>query len=343
MEESASKKRTSSRVWTWLFIAFNVLVIGGAAYMDFGAGNRLPQDVLAEVRPWYLLAATGLFTLTIAAETLKYRFMLRSARKEGRVWRTAFEVAVLGKYYDNVTPFGAGGQPFQMLYLSRSGVSNGSAAAIPLAGYMASHAAFILIALAVLISGPVIGSAALLAPAIVGLLCYAAIPLALVLFSLAPVMTERMLGGVLALLGRLRIVKNPQARKAALEGDLRAAITSIRVIGRRLLWRSLLLSLVYHTAICSMPFFVLRAFGNDMAFLEVFRSCVFIYLCVTFIPTPGNAGAAEGSFYALFSVLGQTGLFWAMLVWRFFCFYAYILLGFLVTFREASRRRARGG
>ena len=62
------------------------------------------------------------------------------------------------------------------------------------------------------------------------------------------------------------------------------------------------------------------------------------------MPTPGNAGAAEGAFYLVFSAMGSDGVFWAMLVWRIFCHYSFILIGAGIygvnALRGKRRRRA---
>jgi uncharacterized membrane protein YbhN (UPF0104 family) len=89
----------------------------------------------------------------------------------------------------------------------------------------------------------------------------------------------------------------------------------------------LVLSIVYQAGICSMPYFVIRMFGGHMSWVDALATTMFIYAAIAFIPTPGNAGAAEGSFYLVFSMLTQGRIFWAMLVWRFFCYYIYIIWG----------------
>ena len=58
--------------------------------------------------------------------------------------------------------------------------------------------------------------------------------------------------------------------------------------------------------------------------------CVYVYASTTIVPTPGNAGAAEGSFYLLFEQMEGSGLFWAMLAWRFCSYYIFILLGLVI-------------
>ena len=99
---------------------------------------------------------------------------------------------------------------------------------------------------------------------------------------------------------------------------------------------------MYQVAICSIPFFVVNAFGAKVGFLRSLAMCLYVYASVAFVPTPGNAGAAEGSFYLLFNELDVSGLFWAMLVWRFLCYYSFLLMGMLVyavhTVEKAVKR-----
>ena len=86
-------------------------------------------------------------------------------------------------------------------------------------------------------------------------------------------------------------------------------------------------SMAYQICMCSIPYFVLKAFGAGNAFIDIFFMCVYTYAAVTYIPTPGNAGAAEGTFYALFKTLKSGNIFWAMLIWRFLSYYMFLVTG----------------
>ena len=56
-----------------------------------------------------------------------------------------------------------------------------------------------------------------------------------------------------------------------------------------------------------------------------------IELTLSFLPLPGGAGAAELSFTALFAMyFGGGHLFWAMIIWRIFTYYGYILQGLII-------------
>lgn len=330
---STADSGRKKRLGTILFILFNVIVIGITAYFDFGKSEVISEKDLLDMNPWYLLAVAGCFVTALAAETGKYYIMLRRTTGTANL-RTAFEVAALGKYYDNITPLGAGGQPFQAVYLHRSGIDSGTSAAVPVAGFLSLQGAFILLAAAVLIfGGRIVDSAGLMIPAYVGLLFYLFIPLAIIFFAISPSVTERVLRFFIQLFAKLRLIKHPEEKEASFIATLHDSIVSMSTIfkSKFQFLEITLLSLLFQISLCSMPYFVLRAFGNTLSFIHVFKYCIYIYLCITFIPTPGNSGAAEGSFYALFSVLGQGHLFWAMLVWRFFCYYMFIITGFAIT------------
>ena len=68
---------------------------------------------------------------------------------------------------------------------------------------------------------------------------------------------------------------------------------------------------------------------------------IIVYICsaVTLIPTPGNSGVSEGTFYYVFSSPGSDGVFWAMLLWRLLCYYSFLLLGLLIFGSKLTKGR----
>ena len=61
-------------------------------------------------------------------------------------------------------------------------------------------------------------------------------------------------------------------------------------------------------------------------------------LSASFFPLPGGTGASELSFSVLFAQLFGIGgnLFWAMLIWRFFTYYIYIIQGIGVMIYDSA-------
>ena len=84
--------------------------------------------------------------------------------------------------------------------------------------------------------------------------------------------------------------------------------------------------------------FNIENFNSVKGWLQICQLGAMLLLSVSFIPTPGNSGAADLSFYVLFAVGLPAGFaFPAMVVWRLISFYSYIIIGFIfATLKKRS-------
>ncbi len=288
-----------------------------------------------------MACALGCVVLAILVEANKYLLMMRKLG-ERISRRAALETVILGKYYDCITPSGAGGQPFQIYHLHASGYTGGTKSAMPLAAFITTQYAFVVLALVLFIgyngSTDVVG---IRIAAYAGLIAYSAVPTMVALSAISPALSGRIVGFFVRIGAKLKLVKDPQTTITNAEGALERYSNSLKIIAasRTLLLALFALSLVYQASLCSIPYFVVRIFGGRLGYMESLTLCLYVYASVTLIPTPGNAGAAEGSFYLLFDQLDTSGVFWAMLIWRFLCYYLFILLGLGVYGYRAIERR----
>ncbi|MCL2125086.1 MAG: flippase-like domain-containing protein [Oscillospiraceae bacterium] len=338
------RKKIRRRILTILFVLLNVGIIIVTAYIDFSKEGRPSAPLGVNLR--YLFAAAGCFLVALAAESSKFYIMIRDLN--GSVsFRTAFEVAALGKYYDNITPTGAGGQPFQVYYLKKKKISTGVSAAIPLTGFFTLHMSFVILAIIVFLFGtPYLNNVADYTLAIkisgyIGILVYASIPLLIILFAVFPKAAGGIVRFAVFLLSKLKIVKNSEDTLAKALGTFTEYRDSVVAIYRKRKIFVLVVGfgLAYQILMCSLPYFVLRAFGSPLSYFSVFSMMVLIYCAITYIPTPGNSGVAEASFYALLATLNQGYLFWAMMIWRFFSYYAFLGIGGGIFLYSAIEKR----
>ena len=333
-QETTKKKRNVKKIILYtLFILFNIAVICYTA-VDAFAGK--PTEKIGIRYGWRNIGAfslgVGAFVVLLAAETTKYYLMMHYLG-EKKSWKNAFQVVALGKYYDAMTPTGAGGQPFQIWFLHSRGYSSGASAAMPLAGFMGMQFAFLILAIFFfIVRGYVMTISAIKATAMVGLLFYAIVPCLILLFIIAPAATKKIVHFFIWLGAKLHIVKHPEEREEKAVKSLEDYRQSLLVITKhkRLVILLMLLSLVYQLALCSIPYFILHGYGGKTTYFDVLTMTLYIYAAITIIPTPGNSGVAEASFYLVFSILNTAGVFWAMLVWRFGTYYIFIIIGLAI-------------
>lgn len=337
-----NEKQKKWRKWvlTGIFVAINITVIVATAINEFGNSSNAAELSEVKLNWWMLIPATICFVVAILACVLKYVLMIREsltpetkmARRQ--IWKTSWRVLMLGRYYDNVTPASIGGQPFQIYYMRKhSGLESGHSTSIPIFAMIASQVGFLIVAFCCLASGEIFReNPALIVTSIIGLLFYAFWPVMVAGTTFLPKQTSQFLQFVVKILAKIKIVKKREAALEKVERNVTRYADSVKVIlkNKWLSARVILLSVVYNFLISVIPYFVLKAFGGDMDFFRCLATTVVVTSAVYFVPTPGNAGAAEGTFYAVFSSLSTGYVFWAMLVWRFFTYYSYVIVGPLI-------------
>lgn len=320
-----------------LFILLNVAVITITAFSEFGNSKNAAELSEVKINWWLLIPAAGCFVVAITLEIAKYVMMMReltpnkkkfSVKKARKVAR---RTVLLGRYYDSITPAAIGGQPFQIYYMRKnSDLPNGVSTAIPLFGMISGQMGFIIIAVFCFLFGSLsIANAALIATACFGLLFYAFWPMVIMIATFLPKGMTELVNLVVKFLAKIHIVKDIEKVIEKTEYEINEYARSIKIIlkTRGLFIKTILMSVAFHILVSMIPFFVLTAFGGEVDFLPCFVTTVAITSAVYFVPTPGNAGAAEGTFYVVFSALSEGYVFWAMLVWRFFSYYVYIIMG----------------
>ena len=333
-ENPKGKNKLLKRIGLIAFIAINAAVIWYTASIEF-SGDAPPPEKFSFTNILFLLGGIMCLVVVLACETAKYLLMMKHLGEKVSV-RHAFSTAALGKYYDCITPSGAGGQPFQIYHLHSNGYSSGASSAMPLSGFFTMQFGFVILCIISFIFGNgTINSTGLTGikiTAYVGAVAYTVVPVMIIISGVAPKIAMRMVAGVVRFGAKLHIVKQPNHTIMKAVRSLNNYSVNIKKItkDKALLVKLLVLSTLFQTAMCSIPFFVVRTFDGSLGYFEALFMCVYIQSAISLIPTPGNSGAAEGSFYMVFSTLGTAGTFWAMLLWRLLCYYSFIIIGVLI-------------
>lgn len=329
-KEEKRVKNWKKRILIGIFITFNALVILWTALSEFTGENHTDLSDI-KLNGWLLIPALLIFLIGIFSEIHKYNLMSQECCKRSD-WRTAIRTVLLGRYYDNITPAAVGGQPFQIYYMKKAGYKNGYAAMIPIIGMISTQIGFLIVAI---LSFIIIGhkvNIGLLGSGCLGLIFYATFPVAIVCATFCPNIIKKITTTIVKFLSKIKIIKNKEATIKKTEESLEKYTDCVKTIikNRKLTASVIILSVLFQVCISTIPFFVLRAFGGEIDFFSCFVTILAITSTIYFVPTPGNAGAAEGSFFFVFSSLTTGYVFWAMLFWRFFSYYSYILMGIII-------------
>lgn len=343
------KKKWRKVVLVVLFLLMNAAVIAATAISEFGNSETAAELSTVQINWWLLIPAAACFIVAMWIEIAKYRLMMvgvsdTSKMKKGEDWKIARRTVILGRYYDNVTPAAIGGQPFQIFYLHKTGgLPTGIASAVSVFGMISIQISFLLIAMFCFIfSNLAQENPALLITALLGLIFYAFWPVMMFMALFFPKTTTKIITIIVRFLAKIKLVKNRNEAIRKTEEGVKDYVKAIKVILKRrgLFLKTIVMSLAFNVLVASIPFFVLTAFGGNVNYFSSFALTIAVMSAVYFIPTPGNSGAAEGTFYMVFSGLSTGYVFWAMLAWRFFAYYIYLIMG-LVTYSVMQFEKKR--
>ncbi len=355
----SKRQKFYKNLFTALFIVFVVAVLAATAYKDFFAqDDKEPVsfsyvlDVLSTHWFYIIFALVALFCCYLT-KALKLSVMCKATTKKFH-FKTCFETGIIGHYYNNVTPLAVGGQPFEIYHLSKHGVRGGVATSLPIATFFLNQIAFVvlgIVSLSLLSLNTIFTDIAVFEiMAIIGLFCCIIVPMLVITFSLMPRVGAWMVVNVVKLGAKLKLVKEPKKTAYKLMKTVIQNSKCLKMVATRPLAFILLIlfSFAEQAANVSIAYFTLKFFGFDVLgvngfseWLMVAQVCFILNAAISFIPTPGNSGAADLSFFSFFERGLAKGLaFPAMLTWRLLVFYSFIIIGFVfASLKKKSDRK----
>ena len=337
-------KAPQKKVWSFVFVVINVVIVVAILLNMLNREDYVP---LVGINFNYMWLAFALlcFLGMMLAEMLRFFLLIKKSTKMKRPI-LAYKAAAYGRYYDFITPFSTGGQPFQAYYFASRGLKASHSVSIPIAKYIVHQIVFALFSVVVLIiafSNSQMPTG--LASNLVQVACWIGFACNFVIVALVIMLSvgsfgKRFVMGILKLLHKMKIVKNYNEQYSKLLKTVEEYQKTIKFFSKSpiLLIEMVVLSLLYMFIQYCVPFFIYCGFGGEptaSAWFISFSAALMIDLASSFIPLPGGSGIAELSFTALFASLFAGASFWALLFWRCITYYGFVLQGLLLVLYDA--------
>ncbi len=355
-DNNLKKKKIRKILLIVLFIIINVGVIIYTILGDFSNSDSISiKDVLKIFKDnwYYLLYAVFCFLAYILCRSLTYMIMMKSTTGKFN-FGLCLAVVVQGKYYDSITPFATGGQPFQIYYLQKKNLPGGVAISLPLGEYIINSFSFVLLSIIAVILNftnlfdtSAFISNGILIIAIAGIFFNCLFPVIFLIFCISEKACQKLIKVVVGFLKLCRLTKKPDElyQKIIFKLEQNSQCIKEMALKKRIIV-CFIFAILSNLALCSIVFFSLKTFSynNDSNFitewLHVLILAFFIHNASAIMPTPGNAGAADLSFYWLFNtslVVGTAAA--AMLTWRFISYYLFIIAGLILIIASSFKKR----
>lgn len=341
------KQRRKNIVWgviAAVIIACVISVLFQLSQTLAGGDAATFAEVMRGMNWWLLLPVAALFIIMFVMETLKFTILGKTGGYPLSFGKGA-KVALVGKFYECITPFSSGGQPMQIYYMYRQGIPATAATSVTMVKYGIHMLGFTFVAALVMGFGVPQLSAipdeamrtTVLVCGWVGFGINAFIPVFVTIVVFLPGLVKWVVNLFVKLLHAVRIVKNPDKWEAKMRQwiDDFAAISQFIYKKPKEFFVLFLLCLGEPSIELVQPYLLLVAMcgpsvmgyeGAQLLWLVMVLAMYSTY-AATFIPTPGNSGAIEMVFMAAFAGLTESVLFWYVLIWRFVLYYTWLILG----------------
>jgi hypothetical protein len=240
------------------------------------------------------------------------------------------KTAMLGRYYNLMTPWMSGGMPYQMYYLRTRGFKASQVASIPMSDFLVTRMGGIIFAMAILVVGraffATINTDIISIGVVIGSIVLGIVVFAMILFaSINKTVPTLAVRGVVNLLYKMKIIKEHN-RKHALKTSNRV-LTEYRTTMRALVKKPLLIFGVFacytvtQLSYSVMIYFICMSLGfGDIPFLYIFFMVEVLEFVASATPMPGGTGLVEPAFLALMGstmiAMGGAELFTALIIWK---------------------------
>jgi uncharacterized protein (TIRG00374 family) len=309
------------------------------------------NQAFSSVNFWYLAAAVALIFLNYALEAEKLCAITDAIGRE-LSFRKALQIALVGSFFANITPFDTGGEPFQIYLLARNGITAGKSVAVIMVKGIISAIARLALGIVIPVWLILMKKTWSLPPALnaflnVGISIYLIATFLMVLFTLKPQLFARFIRWLFARHLLERFWKREKLDSVAdrIVHEVQDFRDSIREVGRTKRKNLILVgfySMLLWIITLTVPALLLWGLGVNSPLSQILAVGIIFYLASAYAPTPGSSGVAEAGFAAIFFMANLVpypllGVF--VILWRFLTYYMSLLIGGIVSLLTFFHRK----
>lgn len=260
-------------------------------------------------------------------EALMMDNLIKKVNPEMKFW-SAIKTTIIGQYYSFLTPFASGGQPMQLYELGKDQMPIGNATAVLVSKFLIFQITVTLYSMVLFflkIHSLFVNVQAVTTFVLFGLAINVIGLTMIVLMAFKPQKVEKVGHLVIEGLWRIKIIKHRErayGRLNHLTEEYQMAMGQFHEDVKNTIWL-FVLSVVQLTAFFSITYLVYLALGlRGVSYIDVISLQAMLYMAVSFIPSPGTAGASEVGFSLLLgSIFTSHLLAMAIILWRGISYY----------------------
>ncbi len=295
-------------------------------------------DSLTKVNLFWVLISLLLIFLYWFFSALAFNNIAKRFKKNMKL-KQSLKINVITQFFNGVTPFATGGQPSQVYYLKKEGITIPVGTSICLQAFLVYQIDLIILGIVAIISNnyfDLFKEVTIMKTLVaLGFLFNVVVLVLIFLVSFNKKANKFLLVQVLNFLNKIKIIKNRDHTREKWDRYLETFSNSANSIFKNKLqfFKILGYNTVALTCMYSIPLILMFSVGDytSINLIESFTATAYVMIVGSFIPIPGAAGGIEYAFISLFgNFTGGPALKILLLLWRFVTYYFGLFLGAIV-------------
>lgn len=258
--------------------------------------------------------------------------------------KKGIKLMITTQFFHAITPFAAGGQPWQIYKLKKDGLSLGQATNIVIQDFIVYQIALILLGSIAIITNSIIHifpSDSLLKKLVtIGFIINTLVIIILFLVAFSKKWNKKLIDGSINILSKIKIIKDKEKYLQKSEKFIHNFHQSALVLFKDKLNMARIISLNFIALIGQylIPFTLLMGLGIYVNPFITIVTSAYVMLIGSMVPIPGGTGGLEFSFLSFFkNFVKEPKLTSVMIAWRIITYYFGILVGAIALNKKEEK------
>lgn len=324
-------KKGRSKLNVLILVLITLLVLYFSLKDDF---HNIVNHIM-NINVWLLFMAFSVVILYWFLRSKAVSIFTKKFSPKTTYW-SSLQMMIRTQFFNAVTPFATGGQPYQVYHLIKDGVSVPIATNIIIQNFIVYQIAMVFLGLVAVISNQVFGlfpeNSLLQQLVTLGFIINSAVIVVLFLVAFSTKMNKKLVHLGITILTKLKLVKDKENKLKEWDEYINNFHESAKILLENK-WHFILTILCNLFALCclySIPYILLCATGDFVSFNlpTAVLTSAYVMLIGSFVPIPGGSGGLEYGFVSFYGTfVSGSKLMAIMLLWRFVTYYFGMIVG----------------
>lgn len=319
------------------FLNYIVLLLVTVLVLFFSLKDNYKEtlNVVGSLDKRWLLVAFLLIVCYWFFKAIAFDNIIKKFKKDFR-FRNSFKFILQINFFNAITPFSSGGQPFEIYYLKKEKIKMADVTTIVIEQFVVYQVALVLLGLIAIITNNIMhifpNNSILKNLVTIGFIINTLITVVLFLLAFTTKTNTFIITKVIHLLNKLKIVKDEKAKKEKFTTYIKDLHDGTKkLLENKIEFLSLILSnFVGLICLYLVPLAILYATGDYTSIngLQSIICAAYVMLIGSFVPIPGGTGGLEYGFMQFYGYFIKGSVLTAiMITWRFITYYIPMVIG----------------